>query len=265
LQGIDTRLLSSQLAPIIVLITMGNHPVTATRGGDGRSKGSLHDNLIAEDVKLGEKYTTSEDLGAGPSTQIKRGELKKYTKSEQNTGVAIKLYNGSSPSASDLKTEAMILSQCDHPNIVYLYEVTKVDGHMSLVLELCDGGSVLDRLPYTEVKACSIVRQVCSAIAYLHGKNFMHRDIECSNILFVDKSEDSGVKLVDFGSACELQTIPGHPGAFRMLREKTGSLHIMAPEVVQGKYGPKADVWSLGCVAYALLNNGEHAIKGQTK
>jgi calcium-dependent protein kinase len=244
---------------------MGNQPVTASRGGDGRSKGSLHDNLIPEDMKLGEKYTTIENLGSGPSTQIKLGELKKFTKSEQNTGVAIKLYNGNSGSASDLKTEATILSQCDHPNIVNLYEVTKVNGLMSLVLELCDGGCVLDRLPYTDTKACSIVRQVCSAISYMHHKNIVHRDIECSNILYANKSEDSGIKLVDFGSACELQMIPGHPGAFRMLNEKTGSLHTMAPEVVQGKYGPKADVWSLGCVAYSLLNNGAQAIKGQTK
>ena len=93
---------------------------------------------------------------------------KKFTKTEQNTGVAIKLYNGKSKSAQDLKTEAMILSQCDHPNIVKLFEVTKVSGHMSLVLELCDGGSVLDRLPYTDSQASSIMRQVCSAVSYMH-------------------------------------------------------------------------------------------------
>lgn len=87
-------------------------------------------------------------------------------------------------------------------------------------------------------------------------------DIWCR---FANKSEDSEVRLVDFGSACELQMIPGHPGAFRFLKEKAGSLHVMAPEVVRGKYGPKADVWSLGCVAYMLLNNGEQPIKGQTK
>ncbi|KAG7352100.1 serine/threonine protein kinase [Nitzschia inconspicua] len=242
---------------------MGNHPVTAKKSGENR--GSLHDNLIAENFKLGDKYSTDQDLGAGKATQIKRGQLKRFTKSTQNTGVAIKLYDGTVQSGSNLKTEAMILSQCDHPNIVRLFEVTKVNGQMSLVLELCDGGCVLDRLPYKESQASNIVRQICSAVSYLHSKNMMHRDIECSNILYASKSEDSEVKLVDFGSACELQVIPGHNGAFRFLKEKTGSLHVMAPEVIRGKYGPKADVWSLGCVAYALLNNGEHPIKGQTK
>ncbi|KAL3921853.1 MAG: hypothetical protein SGILL_002527 [Bacillariaceae sp.] len=241
---------------------MGNKPMTAKRTSS--AAGSLHDNLIAENAKLGEKYEMDgKDLGAGKDTQIKRGQLKKFTKSQQNTGVAIKLYDGKASSAQDLKTEAMILSQCDHPNIVKLFEVTKVNGHMSLVLELCDGGSILDRLPYKEDQASSIMRQVCSAISYMHSKNMMHRDIECSNILFANSSEDSEVKLVDFGSACELQMIPGHAGAFKFLKDKTGSLYVMAPEVVRQKYGPKADVWSMGVVAYTILCNGRRPIKDE--
>ncbi|KAL3919055.1 MAG: hypothetical protein SGARI_007296 [Bacillariaceae sp.] len=136
---------------------------------------------------------------------------------------------------------------------------------MSLVLELCDGGSVLDRLPYKDSQASSIMRQVCSAVSYMHSKNMMHRDIECSNILFANKGEDSEVKLVDFGSACELQMIPGHEGAFKFLKDKTGSLYVMAPEVIRMKYGPKADVWSMGVVAYTILCEGNRPIKGESK
>ena len=93
----------------------------------------------------------------------------------------------------------------------------------------------------------------------------MHRDIECSNILFANKGEDSEVKLVDFGSACELQMIPGHEGAFKFLKDKTGSLYVMAPEVIRMKYGPKADVWSIGVVAYTILCDGKQPIKGESK
>lgn len=246
---------------------MGNHQ-TVTYKGDGG--GSLQGNLIAEDKKLADKYAISPgtDLGKGTSTQIKKAERKNYTKTGHGSGVAgvaIKLYDGKSEIPPDLKTEAKILSQCDHPNIVKLYEVTKVNNQISLVLELCDGGNVLSRLPYTETQAGRIVRQVTSAIAYMHGKNMMHRDIECSNILYVTAAENSDVKLVDFGSACTLEMVPGHSGAYKLLKEKTGSLHVMAPEVIRGKYGPKADVWSIGVVAYALLNNGSHPIKGSTK
>lgn len=242
---------------------MGNQPVTS-RGEGG---GSLHGNLIAEDKNLSDRYEMSPGtvLGTGTATQIKKAEFKNYTKSNRGGGVAIKLYDGTAEIPPDLKTEAMILSQCDHPNIVKLYEVTKVDHRISLVLELCDGGNVLSRLPYTESQASRIVRQVTSAIAYMHGKNMMHRDVECSNILYSSTSENSEVKLVDFGSACNLEMIPGHPGAFKFLREKTGSLYVMAPEVVRGRYGPKADVWSIGVVTYTLINNGAHPIKGDTK
>jgi calcium-dependent protein kinase len=150
---------------------MGNKPVTARKGGRDSSE-VLHNNLIGEGSKLGEKYDLADSVMGtgkdGKATEIKRGQLKKYTKTEQNTGVAIKLYDGKSKSSDDLKTEARILSELDHPNIVKLFEVTKVHGKMSLVLELCDGGSILDRLPYKESQAASIVRQVCSAVSYMH-------------------------------------------------------------------------------------------------
>jgi serine/threonine protein kinase len=243
---------------------MGNQQTVTTKGERG---GSLHGNLIAEDRKLEDKYAMSagEALGTGNCTQIKKAELKNYTKTNRGAGVAIKLYDGKSDVEPDLKKEAKILSQCDHPNIVKLYEVTKVNNRISLVLELCDGGNVLTRLPYTEAEASRIVKQVTSAIAYMHGKNMMHRDVDCSNILYASAAEDSEVKLVDFGSACDLELVPGHAGAFKFLHEKTGSLRVMAPEVARGKYGPKADVWSIGVVAFTLINNGEEPIKGATK
>jgi serine/threonine protein kinase len=238
---------------------MGNKQ---TKLHSSRSLGALQDNLVTSNSRHGRVYDISGNLGKG----LKKAQLKKYTKTEQTTGgVAIKLFNGQSKSNTDFKKEAAILSMCDHPSIVKLFEMTKVNNRMSLVLELCDGGSVLDRLPYVESQARKIVKQVCSAISYMHRKNIVHRDIECSNIMFSSSREDSEVKLVDFGSAIELQTVPNHPGAFKFLREKTGSLNVMAPEVIRGKYGPKADMWSRGVVAYTLLNNGEGPFKGTTK
>jgi len=224
---------------------------------------ALQDNLVTSS-RHGRDYDISGDLGE--ILILGQRKQKRYTKTEQTMGgVAIKLFNGQSKSNTDFKKEAAILSMCDHPNIVKLFEITKVKNKMSLVLELCDGGNVLIRLPYLESKAREIVKQVCSAISYMHRKNIVHRDIECSNIMFSTSSEDSEVKLVDFGSAIELETVPNHPGAFKFLNEKTGSLNVMAPDVIQGKYGPKADIWSIGVVAYTLLNNGEGPFKGTTK
>jgi calcium-dependent protein kinase len=230
----------------------------------------VQDHLVKRDDhrKVDEKYDIVEKaLAEGSATQIKRASSKKYhTKTQRGSGVAIKLYDGKAEVPPDLRKEAEILSQCDHPHIVKLYEVARVDrkGNMSLVMELCTGGSLADRLPYTEEQAKHIMRQVCSAVTYLHSKYIVHRDIEMTNILYETPDPNSDVKLIDFGCATKLDLVVGHPGAFTFLKEKTGSVHIMAPEVIQGRYGPKCDVWSLGVLTYMLLNNGEHPFKGST-
>jgi serine/threonine protein kinase len=231
-----------------------------------KQSGTLHSNLIVVgERKVEDTYKLHEpSIGKGKSTEIKQATLKKYTKSERTSGVAIKLYDGKAQILPDLKLEAEILGQLDHPYIVRLFEVAKMRNQISLVLELCTGGPVLGRVPFKENQASHIMRQVLSAVSYMHSKNIAHRDIECSNILFRTKDKDSDIKLVDFGSATELEMVPNHPGAFKFLKEKTGSLHAMAPEVIREKYGTKADVWSCGIVAYMLLHDGQHPFTGST-
>jgi serine/threonine protein kinase len=189
---------------------MGNKSSTSL---DRSGRRSLQVNLVPQTNKLEDTYNVSDrSLGEGTSTSIKQGTLKKYTKTERTGGVAIKLYDGKNEIQPDLKLEAEILRECDHPHIVKLYEVARVGKQLSLVLELCNGGSISDRKPYTEKQASHVVRQICSAIAYLHSKSIVHRDIESSNILYATP-EKSDVKLVDFGSAAFLDLIPNKPGA----------------------------------------------------
>lgn len=229
-----------------------------------KQSGRLHSNLIGDkERKIEDTYDIHDSaLGTGKATQIRRATLKKYTKTERTSGVAIKLYDGKAEIQPDLKAEAQILGQLDHPNIVRLFEVAKVGSRISLVLELCTGGPLLKRAPFKENQASHIMRQVMSAVSYMHSKNIVHRDIDCSNIMFRTADEDSDIKLIDFGSATEVELVPNHPGAFKFLKEKTGSLHVMAPEVIKQRYGPKADVWSCGIVAYTILNNGRHPFMG---
>ncbi|KAL3932646.1 MAG: hypothetical protein SGBAC_010749 [Bacillariaceae sp.] len=226
---------------------MGNQQ--SSKKLDKKGRMTLQKNVVQQTNNLEDTYDISkEQLGEGSSTNIKQGTLKQYTKTERSAGVAIKLYNGKAEIQPDLKLEAEILRECDHPNIVKLFEVAKVGKQLSLVMELCSGGPVLDRCPYTEKMASRVIRQVCSAVAYLHSKQIVHRDVECSNIMFATDDKNSDIKLVDFGSATFLDMVPGHKGAFKFLHEKTGSMHVMAPEVIKMRYGPKVDVWSIGVV-----------------
>ena len=166
---------------------MGNQPSNGGGGGGGlpqpgvspkSKRSSLHDNMIRVDGKnrksLQDKYDVVEQaLGSGTSTQIRQVTLKKYTKTsrtdnnDNTNAVAIKLYDGKSTIPPDLKLEASILSQCDHPSIVRLYETTKVNKRLSLVMELCTGGKLSERMPYTENRVAQIIKQVCSAVTYL--------------------------------------------------------------------------------------------------
>lgn len=192
--------------------TMGNQQ--SSKKLDKKGRMTLQKNVVQQTNNLEDTYDISkEQLGEGSSTNIKQGTLKQYTKTERSAGVAIKLYNGKAEIQPDLKLEAEILRECDHPNIVKLFEVAKVGKQLSLVMELCSGGPVLDRCPYTEKMASRVIRQVCSAVAYLHSKQIVHRDVECSNIMFATDDKNSDIKLVDFGSATFLDMVPGHKGA----------------------------------------------------
>jgi calcium-dependent protein kinase len=92
-----------------------------------------------------------------------------------------------------------ILKGLDHPNIVRALETFDIHGRLYIVMELCGGRDLYSRDPYTEDEARRIMVQLCQAIAYLHLKGIVHRDLKYENIMFADDSPNSEVKLIDFG------------------------------------------------------------------
>lgn len=66
-------------------------------------------------------------------------------------------------------------------------------------MELCSGGDLYLRDPYTEEEAARIVSSILSAVAYMHRKKIIHRDLKYENILFVNESPRAEIKLIDFG------------------------------------------------------------------
>ena len=161
---------------------MGNAASKKKRRGS--TGNSFHDNLVLADKQQVDKNYTldgKQDLGKGTSTTIKQGTSKKYTKTARSQGVAIKLYDGKSEIPPDLKQEAEILSKCDHPNICKLYEVAKTGKSTSLVLELCRGGCVMDKVKrIDEDEAARIMKQITSA-----GKQKCHittQMCQCSHV-----------------------------------------------------------------------------------
>ena len=150
-----------------------------------------------------------------------------------------------------LRRELEILRLADHPNIVKHFETYEDEKYFHLVMELCTGGDVLDRLfssgSISEETVSSLIRTLLMAVNHLHGLGIIHRDIKLENILYGSPDSDSDVKIIDFGMSNRLQ-----PG-FHQLHSMVGTPYYLAPEVLSGTYGKECDVWSLGVVTYVFL------------
>lgn len=88
----------------------------------------------------------------------------------------------------------------DHPNIIKLFEVYEDDKNLYLVMELCTGGELFERIikagHFSELNAALIMRQIFSAAAYCHSNNVMHRDLKPENLLFCDSTTPSTLKVI---------------------------------------------------------------------
>merc|ERR1719291_1494862 len=150
------------------------------------------------------------------------------------------------------KQEIAIMKMMDHPNIVKLYESFEDHRNIYLVMELCSGGELFDRIiefvHFTEVQAATLMQQIIRATYYMHQKNICHRDLKPENFLFVSKDpiEKNSLKIIDFGLSC--QFAPG-----QVLTTKAGTPYYVAPQVLAGKYDQLSDLWSVGVIMYVML------------
>ncbi|KAK7301144.1 hypothetical protein RJT34_12005 [Clitoria ternatea] len=134
-----------------------------------------------------------------------------------------------------------------HPGVVTLEAVYEEEECSHLVMELCYGGRLVDKMvrdgPCSEQEAASILKEVMLVVKYCHDMGVVHRDIKPENILFTGSGK---IKLADFGLAIRISE-------GQKLTGVTGSPAYVAPEVLLGKYSEKVDIWSAGVLLYALL------------
>jgi len=171
---------------------------------------------------------------------------------------AINMKVGDQASASRIREEVGILQVLgDHPGIVTLVDVDEsLPGTIRLVMELCEGGELYDRVQqrqhYTEQEAKVTCRNLLDAVAYVHGKGIMHRDLKPENILLVSKASNTDVKISDFGLA---RMSRDYPRRLPRSHSICGSDFYLAPEVIkQEEYGREIDIWALGVITFVLLS-----------
>ncbi|KAL0917753.1 hypothetical protein M5K25_012839 [Dendrobium thyrsiflorum] len=157
----------------------------------------------------------------------------------------------SKESLKQLNQEINLLSQLSHANIVQYYGSELVDDTLSVYLEYVSGGSVYKLLQeygsFGEPVIKNYTAQILYGLAYLHGRNTVHRDIKGANILVDPNGE---VKLADFGMA-------KHISSYTSIRSFKGSPYWMAPEVIMNGngYNLSVDIWSLGCTVLEMATS----------
>ncbi|KAL9230698.1 hypothetical protein vseg_006015 [Gypsophila vaccaria] len=151
----------------------------------------------------------------------------------------------------DVRREVAIMKHLPKsPTIVGLKEACEDDAAVHLVMELCEGGELFDRIVarghYTERAAAAVMRTIVEVVQLCHKHGVIHRDLKPENFLFANKKENSPLKAIDFGLSIFFQ--PGE-----RFSEIVGSPYYMAPEVLKRSYGPEIDIWSAGVILYILL------------
>mmetsp|Transcript_12511 Transcript_12511/g.23232 ORF Transcript_12511/g.23232 Transcript_12511/m.23232 type:complete len:336 (-) Transcript_12511:93-1100(-) len=206
--------------------------------------------FFASSDEFSKKYKVSRTLGTGSFATVKVAT----PKDDKGEVRAVKIMNLTTMKAEDaeaLETEMQILHDLEHPNIVKLFETYRSKKNVYLVMELMTGGEMFDRIVakehYEEAMARKDLTQIAQALEYCHKNHIVHRDLKPENLLYADATDDSVVKLADFGLAKMVSEKP-------LMKTACGTPGYVAPEILYGQeYDFKVDVWSFGVISYILL------------
>ncbi|CDW87869.1 serine threonine-protein kinase plk4-like [Stylonychia lemnae] len=153
-----------------------------------------------------------------------------------------------------LNREIMIHSKLKSPHIIELYQHFEDKENLYMLMEYQDCVDLYKQLKehkqqcgygFDEIKVAKIMKKVAKGVKYMHDLGYIHRDLKLSNILY---TKDEQVKILDFGITIHIQDLMNSPN------EQCGTPNYLSPEIgLKQAYDFKTDIWSLGCILYALF------------
>ena len=175
-----------------------------------------------------------------------------YNKNLTEFKVAIKVLNKNKlkEHIEAIQEEVSILTRLDHPNIVKYYETYIDEKYIYLVMEYIGGGELFDKIAtqknqvFSELMAKDYMKKLLGACHHMHSQGIVHRDIKPENIML---SLNGELKLIDFG-------LSKRQDGSKKLKTIAGTPYYMAPEVINGNYDSKVDIWSLGVLLYVFMS-----------
>ena len=148
-----------------------------------------------------------------------------------------------------LPRELDALRSLKHKNIIQLIEVLETQDHVYIVMELAEGGDLLDYINkkrfLDDEDAKGLFHDLVDGLVECHRLRFVHRDLKCENMLL---SKNYRLKISDFGFARRFTDT-------QKLQTYCGSYAYAAPEIIVGEpyLGRMADIWSIGVILYAMV------------
>ena len=245
---------------------------TLRRQGSGVASGATqalvrtHSGKRAE--KWGKNYEVIKDLGQGAYGMVTK--VQHRLTNEPYAMKAIDLSNLGEERLSNLYLslrEIEMMKKLDHPNIIKVYEVFRTADKINIIMELCTGGELgekLDTMPalpapapfpptmsrFTSEQAREICVDMVNSVNYIHLNGIIHRDLKTDNFIYHGPAKGQGtLKLIDFGLSRSID-------ATESMTANVGSMEYKAPEVgTITPYTETSDLWSIGVIMSVSLGS----------
>jgi serine/threonine protein kinase len=196
------------------------------------------------------EYRLVDKLGEGGMGEVYRGVHSKIGRV-----VAIKVLSQAAMGPEFLErflNEARIQAGLQHNNIATLYDFLEYDGQPCIIMEYIEGQTLTDCIRswgcLTPLDALRYFQSIVEAIAYVHSRGIVHRDIKSNNVKITPVGQ---VKLLDFGIAKS-----GASPALTVTGGFVGTLQYLSPEQIQGGFADaRSDIWALGVLLYEMTTS----------